>query len=267
LQTWHLTQLLELNRLEEAAASCTQYCYSFFSYCLQATHQSLLLSVKPARITAFMLPAVYVVLADMLLHFASCAPGHNSCSQLNSTPLLLLFKLLAGIAPELAAVFHTREDLRGIVSSVLVRLCKQARAVALAAAQGSVDASAETRAAIQGLGLVSGAAAAIPGAGKGDDEAADDDEQQHEAGSEDEDAEEEYGQQQQQQRGSGGAGFGGRRRGAGDDEDAGPDSAASAPAAFTADVALAQLQALRGYSMKWLRLMCKVFIEVRACRV
>jgi hypothetical protein len=174
--------------------------------------------------------------------------------------------VLAGTAADLAAAFHTREDLRGIISSALVRMCKQARAVALAAAQGSVDASAKTLAAIQQLGLVSGTAAAIPGAGRGEDEAPDDDEQQQQAGSDDEDDEEEYGgqQQQQQQRGSKATGLGGRRRGAAaDDEDAGPDAAASAPAAFTADVALAQLGALRALSLKWLRLMCKVFIEVR----
>jgi hypothetical protein len=175
--------------------------------------------------------------------------------------------VLAGIAADLAAAFHTREDLRGIISSALVRMCKQARAVALAAAQGSVDASAKTRAAIQQLGLVSGTAAAIPAAGRGEDEAADENEQQQQAGSDDEDDEEEYGQQQQQQNQRGGkaAGMGGRRRGAAavDEEDAGPDAATSAPAAFTADVALAQLGALRALSLKWLRLMCKVFIEVR----
>jgi hypothetical protein len=175
--------------------------------------------------------------------------------------------VLVGIAADLAAAFHTREDLRGIISSALVRMCKQARAVALAASQGSLDASAETLAAIQQLGLVSGTAAAIPGAGKGEDEAADDDDQQQQqAGSDDEDDDEEYGgqQQQQNQRGSKAAGLGGRRRGAAtDEEDAGPDAAASAPAAFTADVALAQLGALRALSLKWLRLMCKVFIEVR----
>jgi type IV secretory pathway TrbL component len=172
--------------------------------------------------------------------------------------------VLAGIAGELAAAFHTREDLRGIISFALVRMCKQARAVALAAAQGSIKASATTRAAIQGLGLVSGAAAAIPGAGKGEDDAADDDEQQQHAGSDDEDDEDEYGQQQQQRQNQ--RGSAGRKRGgaaAADDEDAGPDAAESAPAAFDADVALAQLGALRALSLKWLRLMCKVFIEVR----
>jgi type IV secretory pathway TrbL component len=179
--------------------------------------------------------------------------------------------LLAGIAPELASAFHTREDLRGIVASVLVRLCKQARAVALAAAQGSVEAPAKTRAAIQALGLVSGAAAAIPGAGKGEDEAAEDEEQQQQqAGSDDEDADEDYGQQQQRGLGTAAAGFkGSRRRGLGaveEDEEAGPDAASSAPAVFTADVALGQLQVLRTYSMKWLRLMCRVFIDVSGCR-
>ncbi|WIA32410.1 hypothetical protein OEZ86_003236 [Tetradesmus obliquus] len=175
-----------------------------------------------------------------------------------------------GMAPDLAAVFHTREDLRGNVATVLVRLCKQARAVALAAAQGSVEASPKTLAAIQALGLVSGAAAAIPGAGKGEDEAdeaAEDGEQQQQQqeGSEDEDDEEEYGQQQQQQ-GSRAAGIAGRRRRSilSVDADVGPDAASAAPAAFTAEVALGQLLALRASSLKWLRLMCKVFIELPA---
>eukprot|EP00775_Hariotina_reticulata_P011429 gene11429-11575_t len=59
------------------------------------------------------------------------------------------------IAPELASVFQAREDLRGIVASVLIRLCKQAKNVAVLAANGGLEASAKTLEGIRQLGLVS----------------------------------------------------------------------------------------------------------------
>lgn len=164
------------------------------------------------------------------------------------------------IAPELASAFHTREDLRGIVSSVLVRLCKQSRAVAVAAMVGEVAALDATKAAIRDLGLVSGAAAAVPNAGQGEAADAEDDDDvnnEHEVDSDDEDTASLSSQQ-----GSGYKGRGGR--GLGDSEDEGPDAASSAPEQYTPDVALQQLMALRSFSSKWLGLMCKIFLEVGA---
>jgi hypothetical protein len=57
---------------------------------------------------------------------------------------------------------------------------------------------------------------------------------------------------QQQQHGGGGA--------AGDGGDANAPS--HAPPAFSADVALAQLLALRQFSGQWMKLLCKIFIDV-----
>lgn len=170
------------------------------------------------------------------------------------------------MAPELASAFHTREDLRGIVASVLIRLCKQSRAVAVLAASGGVAASAETVAAVKGLGLVSGAAAAVPGAGRGDDEAADDDDdnQQLQDNSDDEDVSE-----LSQPTHSNASGYKSKsQRGSGSDADEGPDAASSAPEGYTPEVALQQLMALRSFSSKWLGLMCKIFLEVsRGCNL
>ncbi|KAF8071289.1 uhpC [Scenedesmus sp. PABB004] len=167
-----------------------------------------------------------------------------------------------GLAPELAAAFHTREDLRGIICAVLVRLCRQARGVAAAAlTPGGPRASEDTLAAIRGLGLASSAAAAVPGAGRGGEHAdGDDDDDDAPGGAAGGDSDDEDGYAPSA--GPGGADAPrGRRGGDAGGDAAGPDTPASAPPGFTPAAALAQLVALRGFSGQWLRLMCKIFIE------
>lgn len=196
---------------------------------------------------------------------------------------LLLHSIFAsGVVRELAAAFHVREDLRSIISSALVKLCKQARSVALAAlnpdsaphmtlaqlnlgsrqglaaaaAASAAAVSSETLDGIRELGLVSAAAAAVPHA-----EAADEEEGQQDGQAEGSDDEfEEYGaggsdSSRQQQ----------RRQQRQQQQDEGPDGASHAPEGFTAAVALAQLRALRSFSKEWMTLLCRVYIDVSDC--
>jgi hypothetical protein len=187
---------------------------------------------------------------------------------------------------------------------VLVKLCRQARGVALAALappaaadalplhalrlqqhnhRGAAAAaataaeegvSAETRRAIAALQLVSAAAAAVHGSdaaahgGGGDDD--DDGNAQHDNaadGGSDDDEFAEYGSSG----GNGSSRNGSRRRQqqrsrgqlqAGGDHDG--NAPGNAPPAFSAAVALSQLLALRGFSVHWMKLLCKVFVDVSA---
>lgn len=161
------------------------------------------------------------------------------------------------IAPELAAAFHTREDLSGIVASVLVRLCKQARGVAAAAASGVLQASPATKTAIRDLHLVSGSS--VPAAQHGEAADGDDDDVTNGKDSAD-DSDDDDPADLPNQPGSGVRSLG--RSGLGSSADEGLDAVASAPQHFTPDVALQQLLALRSFSNKWLGLMCKMFLEV-----
>lgn len=175
------------------------------------------------------------------------------------------------LAPELAVAFHTREDLRGIVAAVLVRLCKQARGVAAAAAAGALEAPQQTLDSICALGLVSAAAAAVPGPGQGGEGPGDEEDEeaqpQQQGGDDSDDEYADDAQPQQRQRGQRGRGSSSWSLGGGgsaeDAEDQGPDAPGCAPSGFSAAVALAQLTALRATSAKWLPLMCKVFLAVR----
>jgi hypothetical protein len=200
----------------------------------------------------------------------------------------------ADIVRELASAFHVREDLRSIISSALVKLCKQSRSVALAALdpdadstpshltlsqlnlssratqQGSAAAAAatvpeETLTAIRALGLVSAAAAAVPRhegtaedgetGGVQDGDASDDDFEEYGAS----DGGSSGGRRQQQLRRQ-------RRQQQQQEEEEGPDGASHAPEGFTAVVALGQLQALRTFSSQWMALLCRVYIDVSHCR-
>lgn len=200
----------------------------------------------------------------------------------------------ADIVRELASAFHVREDLRSIISSALVKLCKQARAVALAAlnptevislsalnlvgggrGQQGLEATAaavpaEALEVIRALGLVSAAAAAVP---RPEGAAEDEEAGGHEEADSDEEFEE-YGAAAAE-----GGSSGGRRHGQQqqqrwrrqckqqqqEEEEGGPDGASHAPEAFTAAVALAQLQALRAFSSHWMTLLCRVYIDVSGC--
>lgn len=194
----------------------------------------------------------------------------------------------ADIVRELASAFHVREDLRSIISSALVKLCKQSRSVALAAlnpdtaphlnlsqlnlhgrkgqqgleAAAAAAVSAETLEALRALGLVSAAAAAVPrpeGLADDDEGLAGQDGQGLGDGSDDEF--EEYGASEGGSNGSRQQ----RRRQQQQQEDEGPDSASHAPAGFTAAVALSQLQALRQFSGQWMTMLCRVYIDVSGC--
>lgn len=181
----------------------------------------------------------------------------------------------ADVVRELAAAFHVREDLRSTISGVLVKLCKQARSVALAAlnpeagthlnlhqlnlrdqqgltaaagSAGTDGVAAETLDAIRALGLVSAAAAAVPSA-----EVQADDVQDNKAAGDDSDDFEAYGAAEPSGRG---------RRARQQQQDGSTDGLGQAPARFTADVALRQLQALRGFSNQWMTLLCRIYIDV-----
>jgi cobalamin biosynthesis protein CobT len=145
---------------------------------------------------------------------------------------------------------------------VLVRLCKQAKNVAVLAANGGLEAPSKTLNDIRQLGLMHGAAAAVPKAEANDDQD-DNDNDNHQQQSDDDD-DEEYGnrQQKQQDKWSSGRGGAGAAAAAAAEEDDGPDAAAAAPAAYKADTALNQLLALRRYDQKWMALMCRVFLDV-----
>lgn len=195
--------------------------------------------------------------------------------------------LIADIVRELASAFHVREDLRSIISSALVKLCKQSHSVALAKLNPDADSTPsqltlsqlnlssrttqqglaaaavaqETLEAIMALGLVSAAAAAVPlhegtaeddevGGVQDDADVSDDDFEEYGAS---DGGGSSGGRRQQQQR---------RQRRQEVEEDEGPDGASHAPESFTAAVALGQLQALRTFSSQWMTLLCRVYIDV-----
>lgn len=205
--------------------------------------------------------------------------------------MLVVAVVTADIVKELASAFHVREDLRSIISSALMKFCKQARSVALAAlnpdsnphislaqlnlssrhgqqglsaAAAAAAVSSETLDAIRALGLVSAAAAAVPraegaweeeeGANFGQNgDVSDDDFEEY--GASDGGSSGSHRQQQQQQHRR-------QQRKQQQEEEEGPDGASHAPAGFTAAVALGQLQALRGFSSQWMMMMCRVYIDV-----
>jgi hypothetical protein len=142
------------------------------------------------------------------------------------------------------------------VCAALQRLCSQALAIAETAA-AAPDADPALTEALATLGLSGGAgavrrgpgshgarrAAVRPVRGAGSDD--DDDDDHDDGGAQDDDDDD-------------------------DDDDIVNDPHANAaidgaPQSFDGKTALLQLRALRSLAPKWLPLMCKVFLEVRAC--
>ncbi|KIZ06209.1 Ribosomal RNA-processing protein 12 [Monoraphidium neglectum] len=156
-------------------------------------------------------------------------------------------------AKDWASAFHGREDLRAPVAAALERLCRQARAAAIAAGDDSLLPPGETR----GGGREARPrprAAAAAGAGPGDDEDGGGSGSDKAEGGSDGggiDSDDEYG--------APGGGRGGAASAAADDAGAGAVGGA-APAWFDGARAAAQLAALRPLARNWLPLLLTTFL-------
>lgn len=157
-------------------------------------------------------------------------------------------------AKDWAAAFHSREDLRAPVAAALERLCRQARAAALAAGDDSLLPPGETRAAAAGGGQRHAAGGGDgPGSGDLSDDGA-------EAGS---DSDDDYGAPRRGGHGDGGSDDGEDGGGTGGAGGGGADLG-TPPAWFDGARAAAQLAALRPLARNWLPLLLNTFLEAPA---